>query len=185
MIVLRIADTHDVLTQESQVRQYGGKARALIGAARQDHHRLIVEDDLQAKVQLPDGWKNGDIVRSHCGHNALSHGKGHALPAQMGDEFARDLGAKEALFASEWVVKQSAVLGDNRVKKMEAGKHRAQAGKFAARDQDELASRFPPLFQTSDGLGGDPTIAGQGAIVIRGYGAKSHRVMLHLITLIR
>ena len=52
---------------------------------------------------------------------------------QIGDEFAGDGRAQESLLASYWVMKQSAVLGDNPVKEMEARKHIAQAGKFAAR----------------------------------------------------
>jgi len=175
MIVLRIANSHDALTQKSQVRQHGGKARTLIGPAGQDHHRFFVENHLQAKVQFPDRQKNGDIVRSHRCHNALSHGKRHPLPAQMGDEFARHGRAQESLLASDWMVNKSAVLGDNPIKKMEARKHGAQAGKFAARDQDQLPSRFPPLFQSSYGAGVDAPIASQGPIVVRGYRPKSHR----------
>jgi len=175
MIVLRIADSHDALTQKSQVRQHCGKARTLISPAGQDHHRFLVENHLQAEVQFPDREQNGDIVRSHRCHNALSHGERNPLLAQMGDEFAGDGRAQESLLASGWVVNQSAVLGNNPVKKMEVRKHRAQAGKFAARDQDQLPSRFPAQFQPSYSVGVDPPVAGQGAIVVRSYGTKSHR----------
>ena len=178
MIVLRIADSHDVLTQKSQVRQHGGKARALISPAGQDHHRFFVENDLQAEMQFPDGQKNGDLVRSDRCDNAPSHGKRHPLLAQLSDEFAGDGRAQEALLASDWGVNQSTVLGDNPIKKMEAGKHRAEAGEFAARDQDELPSRFPPMFQPRDNVGGDLPIAGQGTIVVGGYRPKSHEFSL-------
>jgi len=72
-------------------------------------------------------------------------------------------------------MKQSAVLGDNPVKQMEARKRIAQAGKFAAGDQYQLSTRFPRPFQPSQCVAVDPPIAGESPIVIRCYRPKSHR----------
>jgi len=73
-------------------------------------------------------------------------------------------------------MKQSAVFGNNPVKQTEMRKHIAQAGKFAAGDQDQLSARFPRPFQPSQGVAIDPSIAGESAIVIRCYRPKSHQL---------
>jgi hypothetical protein len=174
MIVLRIADSHNALARKPQIRQRGGKASTLIDPAGQDHYRFFVKDDLQAKVQIPDRQKGGCIMRSHRCHNTLSHGKRHSLPAQIGHEFGGGGRAQESLLARCRVVKQSAILGDDPIEKMEARKYGAQAGKFAAGDQDHLSSRLPRPFQPSQSVPADVAIAGQSPIVVRGYRPKTH-----------
>src|SRR5580658_5356037 len=130
MIVLSIADSHDALTRKPQVSQCGGKACALVDPAGQYHHRFIVKDYLQAEVQIPDRQKDGRIMRFHCCHYALSHGKRNSLAPQVGHERGGSGRAQESFLMRYRVVKQSTVLGDNPVKEMEARKYIAQAGKF-------------------------------------------------------
>src|ERR1700685_3990962 len=175
MIVLCIADSHDALSRKPQVSQYGQKTGTLVDPAGQDHHRFVVKDYVKAEFQLPDGSKNGCIMRSYRCHNTLSHGKRHSLLPQIGHEFGGGARAQKSLLARYGVVKQSAVLSDNPVKEMEARKHIAQARKFAAGDQYHFPSRLPRSFQRSQGVAANPPIAGQSPIVIRGYCPKSHR----------
>jgi hypothetical protein len=174
MIVLRIADSHDAPARNPQVRQHGGKACGLVDPTRQDHHRFFVKDHLQAEVQFSDRQKDGGIMRSNRCHNALSYGKRYPLPTQMGHEFAGSGRAQELIFTSCWAMKQRTVFSDNPVKEMEARKHFAQAGKFAAGDQYQLSTRFPRPYQHSQGVTVDPPIASQSSIVVRGYRPKSH-----------
>jgi hypothetical protein len=175
MIVLRIPDSHDALKLKTQFRQYGRKACALVSFAGQDHHRFLIKDYLQVKVQLPDRLKDGGLVGPHSCHNTLSHGKWNSLLPQIGHEGRGGSWAQESFLMGCWIVKHRAVLGYDPVEEMEARKHVTQAGKFASRDQDHLSSRLPHSFQPSQSGTVDPTIAGQSPVVIRGYRPKSHR----------
>jgi len=181
MIVLCIADGHDALTRESQVSQHRQKAGTLVDPPGQDHHRFVVKDYVQAEFQLADGSTDCCIMRSNRCHNALSHGKRHSLLPQFGHEFGGGGRAQKSLFARFGVVKQSAVLGDDPVEEMEARKHIAQAGKFAASHQYHLPPRSPRSFQRSQGVAADPSISRESPIVIRGYCPKSHRFSVSTI----
>jgi|SRR5580658_665451 hypothetical protein len=175
MIVLCISDRYYTLMRNPQLRQHGGKACALVDPAGQDHHRFFVQDYLQAEVQLLDGQKDGCFMRFHRRHNALSHGKRYPLLPQTGQDFGGGGRAQESFLARRRVMKQSAVLGDNPVKEMEARKYITQAGEFATGDQYQLSSRPSSPFESSQSIAADPPITSQSPIVIRGYRSKSHR----------
>jgi hypothetical protein len=175
MIVLCIPDRYDTLTRNPQLRQRGGKACAFVDPAGQDHHRFFVKNYLQAEFQLLDRQIDGCFMRFHRCHNTLSHRKWYPQPPQPGHNFGGRGRAQESLLACRRVMKQSAVLGDNPVKEMEARKYITQAGEFAAGDQYQLSSRPPSSFEPSQGIASDPPITSQSPIVIRGYRPKSHR----------
>jgi hypothetical protein len=175
MIVLCIPDRYYTLTRNPQLRQHGGKACALVDPARQDHHRFFVKDYLQAEVQLLDRLKDGCSMRFHRRHNTLSHGKRYPLPPQTGHDSGGGGRAQKSLLAGRRVMKQSAVLGDNPVKEMEARKYITQAGEFATGDQYQLSSGTSSPFEASQSIAADPPITSQSPIIVRGYRSKSHR----------
>ena len=78
VVVLRVADRDDVVGRVAEFLERRQQARRLVDPGRQDHHRFLVEDDLEFQAQLVDGAQDGRLERLDRGDDDMTgrHGRG-------------------------------------------------------------------------------------------------------------
>ena len=176
LIVLGIADAHDIVQRQAQRLERALEPPGLVDIARQHHHRALVEDNVQLKGELADGLQHSFLVRLPGGDDgAADRQRRDAEFLQAGDKSGRGwLGERRFLLLGR-VEQEGAILGDDKVEQVEFRKDALQVGKIPAGDEDQLPAGSPHLLQGLDGRRIDSAVAGERAVVVRCQGDKEHR----------
>ncbi len=175
MIVLGIADRDDVTWVERKLLQRRPHSARLVDARRQNHHRALVEDDLQFEAERTDRLEHVVVVgRDRGDDDAPDRERRDAAPLEKCDERGgRRLGQRHGLAGCR-AVNECAVFGDDAVEQVEAREHPAEIAELAAGDEQKLAARPAHLFERRDGSVADDAIGGERAIEVGGERLELH-----------
>ena len=87
MIVLGVTDADHVVRRQPALDQRAGQSARFVHARRQDHHRTLVEHDVQLEAELAHRLQHDLLHRLPRGDNAAANRQRlHATLAQARDE---------------------------------------------------------------------------------------------------
>jgi hypothetical protein len=157
--------------RQSTLDQRRGEPARLVDTGGQDHHRALVEDDLQLEAQFADRLEHDVLHRLPTSDDAAANRQRmHATLAQPRDErLGRRLG-EQGFAASAGLIKQRAVFGHNQIAAAQLRKCALQVRQLAA----------PGILESSErrnSVGVDDAVTRERAIIVRGKGQKIQRLL--------
>ena len=177
VIVLGVADGHDIVARETELAQRRLQAAGLVDAGRQHHHRALVEGDLQLQPQLADRLQDHRLHRLPGRDDAAADRQRLDIAlAQARHEGFRRRSATGVSRPVAGLVEQRAVLDHGEVAKVQFGEHPLQVGQLAPRHQHQPAARFLQAPQRSQRRLANDTVMGQRAVVVGGQRQEIHAV---------
>ncbi len=175
MVVLRVADAGDVVRRQLEAFEGGPETGRLVDIAGKDHHRVLVEDDLQFQAEVADRFQDGRLVRPPRRHDDAADRDRHAAPPQLRHEALRRRLGEEGRLLVARPVELGAVLGDDPLEQVQVAEGAPEVVQLPAGDEDELAARRAEPFQGGQGRRVHDAVAGDRAIVIGGQSQVAHR----------
>ena len=177
MVVLRVAHRHDIMAGEAELMQRRIEPAGLVDAGRQDHHRALVEGDLQLQPQLADRVEDDRLHRLPGRNDAASNRQrlDTAFAQTRHKGFRRRIGDRH-LPAGARLVEQRPVLDDGEVAQGQFWEDPLQVGQLAPGHQDQPAARFLEPPQGVDRRSLDHAILGQSTVIVGGERKEIHTV---------
>jgi len=168
MVVLGVADGHDIVGGQAEIVERRLQAARLVDAGWQDHHRALVEDDLQFEPEVPNCFEHGFLIGFPSRDNgAADRQRSDALRAQPLDESFGRLGRQRLFLPGRRVVEERAVFRDDAVEEIEAGKAAGEVRQLPAGDENELSAGAFEVDQRFNGRRVNDAVVGQSAVVVR------------------
>ena len=179
MIVFRVADRDGVSLREAQLAQRDGKAGLLVDAGRQQHHRALVEDDLQLESELADHFHRLELMRLAHRHDHPARRDGNApCPQPLGQLGRRRFGEHD-LLARLRPIQERAVLRHHAIEEIEPRTHALQVLQFAAGHQQRLPAALAQPLHRGERFLADRTLKRKRPVVVGGQREIAHRHNLH------
>ena len=165
MIILRVADTNDVVGGQAKAFEGAFEAPCLVDVAGQDYHGALVKNDVQFKTELANDIEHDLLVRLPCGDNGAANRVSGATPISCrrttkagGGGSAR---AVSSFFAG--LKRSSPFSAITRSNRPSCGNARCKSGRIPAGDQKHLATRPFDFLQRLNGRAVDRAVQGKGA----------------------
>jgi hypothetical protein len=181
VVVLRIADPDHVVGGQLHHVERGREPRALGDAARQQHERALVEDQRSLHARLLDRGERGFGVVRRRREDRAPDVERHAPALERFDQRELRRVAEPADLPALGNVEEASILGHDEVEDaVDVRADRLEIVEHPARHQKELAAGFAHAREHRRRIGGEPSLVGDGSVVVTGEHVHDHGLVRSL-----
>src|SRR5437867_10340873 len=179
MIVFRITDSDDVMRREAKLSERDVQSGCLVHSGWKDHHRALVEDDLQLQPKIAYELNGGRLMRApRCNDDASDRDSLCSAFDELLPELIRRPLGERPFFARRGPKQQRAVFRNDSIEKIEPRENFDQVVQFPSGNKNEFSSGFTNVFKGKDSVFADFPVPCDRPVVIACQGVVPHKKLM-------